>query len=414
MNESSAVLKILQVIPAVAPRYGGPSQAIFEMCRALRQEGLDVLIATTDADGPSRLPVPVACVLEYQERPDHPGVRTIFFSGQWGERFNYSPALARWIEANVERFDVVHIHAVFSHPCLAAARACRKHGVPYIVRPLGSLDPWSMRQKPLRKRLMWQMAAGRMLAEAAAIHYTTGEEKKLAEDSLGLDRGVVIPLGIDLSVLQDTMASGAFRRDDSSPGDAPYVLALSRIHPKKNFELLIEAFVSLSKLPELAGWRLMIAGDGDADYLSSLQALAARLGGSDKVVFAGWLEGAVKVAALQGAALFALPSRQENFGIAAAEALACGVPVVVSEHVNLAPEIERVKAGWVTTLEPDCFARALAEAMRSEDERKRRGAAGKAFVEEHLSWARSASLLHKLYLTTVGETAPARASLAGY
>ena len=398
-------MKILHVIPAVAPRYGGPSQVIFEMCRALQQEGVEVLVATTDADGPARLQVPVGCELEYK------GVRTLFFSGQWGERFNYSPPLAKWIAANVETFDVVHIHAVFSHPSLAAARACRKHKVPYIVRPLGSLDPWSMRQKPLRKRLMWRMAAGRMLADAAAIHYTTTEEKKLAEESLGLDRGVVIPLGIALSMLQDTTAAAIFRRDHPSLGDRPYVLALSRIHPKKNFELLVEAFVALSRQPEMHSWRLVIAGDGDTKYLASLQALAGRLGGSAKVIFAGWLEGAVKASAIQGASLFALPSRQENFGIAAAEALACGVPVVVTEHVNLAPEIERASAGWVTSLEHSDFARTLAEAMGGEDERKRRGALGRAFVEQHLSWVMSAAELKRLYSSILREAKPALASL---
>lgn len=405
MNERRTALNILHVIPAVAPRYGGPSQAIFEMCSALQKEGVDVSLATTDADRPARLPVPLLTELEYH------GVRTRFFSGQWGERFNYSPALARWLNANVEKFDVVHIHAVFSHPCLAAARACRKHNVPYIVRPLGSLDPWSMRQKPLRKRLMWRMAAGRMLKEAASIHYTTSEEKKLAEDAVGLDRGVVIPLGIDLGVIQDTANAGVFRRDHPALGDRPYVLALSRIHPKKNFELLVEAFMPLARQPEMKSWRLVIAGDGDADYAASLQALAERLGGSDKVIFAGWLEGAVKASALQDASLFALPSRQENFGIAAAEALACGVPVLVSEHVNLAPEIERVKAGWVTSLELEDVARTLAEAMSDEDERRRRGAAGKEFVEQNLSWARSAAELKKLYASILRGTEPALAGL---
>jgi glycosyltransferase involved in cell wall biosynthesis len=258
---------------------------------------------------------------------------------------------------------------------------------------------------------MWRMAAGRMLSEAASIHYTTSEEKKLAEDSLGLDRGVVIPLGIDLGVIQDTTAAGIFRHEQPSLGDRPYVLALSRIHPKKNFELLIEAFLSLARQPEMKRWLLVIAGDGDADYLVSLRALAEQLGGSDKVIFAGWLEGAVKASALQGASLFALPSRQENFGIAAAEALACGAPVVVSEHVNLAPDIARANAGWVTSLEPEGFSRALAEAMNGEDERRRRGAAGKLFVEQHLSWARSAAELKNLYSSTLREMKPAPASL---
>jgi glycosyltransferase involved in cell wall biosynthesis len=383
-------LKVLHVIPAVAPRYGGPSQAIFEMCRALSEQGVEVLIATTNADGQSQLPVQTGAAFEYR------GVRTIFFPARLGERFNYSPALASWLEENVKRFDVVHVHAVFSHPCLAAARACRKHSVPYIVRPLGSLDPWSMRQKALRKRLMWQMAAGRMLRGAAFVHYTTTEEKKLAESSRALDRGVVIPLGIDLAATRDQAASDVFRDANPSLGNKPYVLALSRIHPKKNYELLIEAFLSLAKRPGLERWRLVIAGDGDEDYLSSLSALSERLSGSNRIIFAGWLEGVAKASALQDASLFALPSRQENFGIAAAEALACGVPALVSEHVNLAPEIARAGAGWVASLEVEDFSRALMEAMSDDAERKRRGAAGKVYGES-LSWTKSAEELRNLY-----------------
>lgn len=400
-----ASLKVLHVIPAIATRYGGPSQAIFEMCRALGEQGVELLLATTDADGQARLPVQVGTAFEYH------AVRTIFFPARLGERFNYSPALARWLNANVDNFDVVHIHAVFSHPCLAAARACRKHHVPYIVRPLGSLDPWSMHQKPLRKRLMWQLAAGHMLREAASIHYTTSEEKRLAEGSLALDHGVVIPLGIDLKSIQETAAGDIFRSGHPEIGDRKYVLALSRIHPKKNFELLIETFLSLANRTNLERWRLVIGGDGDADYVESLRVLAERLGGREKVIFAGWLEGGVKASALQDASLFALPSHQENFGIAAAEALACGVPVLISEHVNLAPDIERAKAGWVTSLEPADFSRGLAEAMSGDDERRRRGAAGKLFVEE-LSWARAAAELKQLYLLTLSKR-PARASLRG-
>jgi len=238
------------VIPAVAPRYGGPSQAIVEMCRAISDQGVEVLLATTDADGQSRLTVGLETALEYS------GVRTIFFPARLGERFNYSPAVARWLDENVKNFDLVHVHAVFSHPSLAAARACRKHGVPYVVRPLGSLDPWSMRQKSVRKRLIWQMAGGRMLRGAARVHYTTREEQRLAESSLALDHGVVIPLGVDAEAISDQGGAGAFRECHSALGDRPYLLALNRIHPKKNYELLIQAFLAVAKKSELQNWRL--------------------------------------------------------------------------------------------------------------------------------------------------------------
>lgn len=390
-------MRVLQVIPAVAARYGGPSRAILEMCRALAGQGVEVLLAATDVDGRGRLEVQTGREIEYQ------GVRAIFFRGRL-ERFNYSPPMVRWLNANVAQFQVVHIHAVFSHPCLAAARACRNHGVSYIVRPLGSLDPWSLSQKPLRKGIMWRVGAGRMLREAAAIHYTTTEEKRLAEAALQHDRGVVIPLGVDLGAIQDP-AGDMFRQQHPSLADNPYVLALSRIHPKKNLELLIEAFLNAARGPALEHWRLVIAGDGEPRYLATLRGQVARSGGRDSVVFAGWLEGEMRRSAIQQASLFAMPSQQENFGIAAAEALACGVPVVVSERVNLAPELAREDAGWVSSLDAGELARTLEEAMGHSEERESRGRAGRRFVESNLSWEKAASELVKLYSTIVEATA---------
>src|SRR5262249_52122164 len=149
--------KVLQVIPGVAARYGGPNQAIFRICQALESEGAEVLLATTDADGPGRLPVPLAQPIVYN------GGRTVFFSRPYSEAFKYSMPLARWLESSAEQFDVAAIHAVFSHSSLAAARACRRSAVPYIVRPLGSLSSWSLNQKPMRKWLFWQLGVKDML-----------------------------------------------------------------------------------------------------------------------------------------------------------------------------------------------------------------------------------------------------------
>jgi glycosyltransferase involved in cell wall biosynthesis len=361
------------------------------MCRALAERGLDVSLATTDADGPSRLPVRVGTQVMYQ------GVPTLFFSARWGERFNYSPAMAHWLVRNVDKFDVVHIHAVFSHPSLAAAGACRARSVPYIVRPLGSLDPWSLRQKALLKRMIWRLGVEQMLEGAFAIHYTTSIERRLAESSLSLDRGVVIPLGIEPGDRRGSIGGELFRDKHRELTGAPYVLAMSRLHPKKNYELLIEAFLSLAAGVQLAQWRLVIAGDGQSDYIATLHKLAEQRGGRGKVIFAGWLEGAVKASALRDASLFALPSRQENFGIAAAEALAAGVPVLLSEHVNLAAEIMETGAGWVAPLEPSGFSRALSEAMSDGEERQRRGRAGERLANERFSWPRVSAELIELY-----------------
>jgi glycosyltransferase involved in cell wall biosynthesis len=128
-------MRVLHVIPAVAPRYGGTSRAIVEMCHALQERGIEPLIVSTDADGAGRLPVELAHSLVYKRVP------VVFFSRQWSEAFKYSHPLARWVGGHVREFDVVHIHAVFSHACLAAAKACRRYNVPYVVSPHGTLDP---------------------------------------------------------------------------------------------------------------------------------------------------------------------------------------------------------------------------------------------------------------------------------
>ena len=283
------------------------------MCRALRAQGCDIIVATTDADGGGRLPVVLNRVCEYESVP------TIFFRRQWSEAFKFSRPLSLWVREKIHEFDVVHIHAVFSHSCLAAAAACRTHGIPYVVRPLGTLDPWSLRQKPFRKRLMWTLAASRMLRGAAAVHYTTAEEKRLAETSLGINHGVVIPLGIE-GHLDTQTPDDEFRQKYPQLADNPYILVLSRIHPKKNLESLLSAFSTSTLRPGLERWHLLIAGEGEPGYVASLRRLAEKNEVSETVIFTGWLSGTAKAAALEGAALLALISHQENFGLCAAEA----------------------------------------------------------------------------------------------
>jgi glycosyltransferase involved in cell wall biosynthesis len=227
------------------------------MCRALRESGVVTLIATTDADGAGRLEVETGQCVTYENVP------AIFFSRQLSEAYKYSRPLAQWLGAHVREFDMVHIHAVFSHASLAAAQACRKEGIPYVVRPLGTLDPWSLRQKSWRKKLFWHLGVKRLLAGAARIHYTTSTERKLAEASLGLAGGVVIPLGIEADLFNQHREANNGSPASSSV-TSPYVLVLSRLHRKKGLEVLLPAFLSLVKYPEFAAWKLVLAGDGEA------------------------------------------------------------------------------------------------------------------------------------------------------
>ncbi len=144
-------MKVLHVIPAIAPRYGGPSRAILGLCRALLDK-VEVQLVSTNADGAGCLDLPLGVPVEFR------GVPTIAFSRMGPEGLKYSAGLARWVAGHVAEYDLVHIHAPFSHACVAAARSARQAGRPWIIRPLGTLDSWSIRRRGLRKQLF--LAAG--------------------------------------------------------------------------------------------------------------------------------------------------------------------------------------------------------------------------------------------------------------
>jgi len=199
----------------------------------------------------------------------------------------------------------------------------------------------------------------------------------------------VIALGIETSTATNNLA-------DHFPELAhdPYVLVLSRLHPKKGLDVLIDAFQSL----ETQHWRLVIAGDGPSEYVSRLKSKAK----GDRILFTGWLEGERKEAVLGGASLLVLPSHQENFGLCVMEALAHSVPVLVSPNVNLATEIAAHNAGWIATIDKDALAAKLAEALRDKEELSRRGRAGRQLSQKY-SWenaARSLVTFYREVLTT--------------
>jgi glycosyltransferase involved in cell wall biosynthesis len=358
--------------------------AIVPMCRALQQRGIEVLLVTTGAGMPAFKSVQA---IDYEDVP------AIFFPAQFAESFKYSRPLSVWLKQHVGGFDLAHIHAVFNHSSVAAARECRMQRVQYVIRPLGTLDPWSMKQKAFRKRLFWSLAGASMLNGAAAVHYTSHAEKTATEDLLGVNHGRVIPLGVE-AVAGST--NGA--RPD------PYVLVLSRLHPKKGLDVLIDAFIALTRRENFAPWRLVIAGDGPADHVALLKRKAAAA--ENRIMFAGWLDGERKERMLRNASLLVLPSYQENFGLCVMEALARSVPVFLSPHVNLANEIADANAGWIAPVEAQALTDTLASALSSPEELAKRGRAGK-LLSLRYSWERVATDLSDLYTRITNGTEPA-------
>ncbi len=392
-------VRVLHVIPAVAARYGGPSQAVLGLCRALARRGLEVVVASTDADGANRMAGPLGVIRA------HDGVPTVFFRRQCSESFKFSHELGAWLMRAVPGYDLVHVHGMFSHSVVAAARSCWRQSVPYVLRPLGTLAPWALDQKPRRKRLFMGLIGRRVLAGAAAVHYTTQFERVQVEARYGVSPAAVIPLGID-----DDMLTAAVPAPEAR---APVVLALGRLHPVKNLEILIAAFHEIAAVDELAAWRLVVAGDGDSPYRRALEAQASGGRGRGRIAFVGWLDEESKRAWLHRAALFAQVSHQESFGVSVIEALASGVPVLAAEGVHLSAEIENEGAGWAVASDVEGIARVLQMAMGDSAERARRAAAARRLAAR-FSWSVVGGSLEALYRRVLGTGFVARESAAGH
>jgi glycosyltransferase involved in cell wall biosynthesis len=260
--------------------------------------------------------------------------------------------------------------------------------VPYVIRPLGTLDPWSMTQKSLRKRIFWQVAGKGMMQGAAAVHYTSEAEKLATERLTGMNHGRVVPLGIETTAASSREV--LVQHFPSLAGD-PYVLVLSRLHPKKALDVLLEAFLSLDE--KFSAWRLVLAGDGPDEYVAKLKQMAAS---DPRILFTGWIDGERKNVLLSCASLLALPSHQENFGLCVMEALSHSVPVLVSPGVNLAPEIVTAGAGWVAPIDKEALTAKLEEALSDEAELAKRGRAGQQLSRQY-SWENAAKHLVQLY-----------------
>lgn len=349
-------MRVLHVIPSLSEVHGGPSRALRLIETALMRQGIEVETATTDDEGAGRrsgkpLGVPIQ---------ENGAIRRYF--RKTTDPYKTSVVFARWIRSGVRDYDLVHIHALFSFTSTVTARASRRSGTPYIVRPLGTLNRYGVTQRrPLLKRLSMNLIEGPILRKAAAVHFTSNAEQVEAE-ALGVPlRSVVIPLGIEP---QPVGKETEFLERYPELKERRRILFLSRLDPKKNVEGLLRACNLCARdLPDI---RLVIAGDGLADYIASLKSLTEQLGLSDRVVWTGYLDGGIKAGAFAAADLYVLPSFSENFGIAAAEALMAGLPCVLGRGVALADEVEGAGAGLGIDPEPASVAGALVRIMKNE------------------------------------------------
>jgi glycosyltransferase involved in cell wall biosynthesis len=384
-------MRILHVISSVAPRYGGPSKAVVEMCRELARRGERAEIYTTNVDVDGCLDVPLERAVEAD------GVRITYFPIEALSLYKISRPLAGALRSSIPDFDVVHVHSLYQFPATVAAHYCRRYEVPYIVRPHGTLDPFLYRRHRMRKWLYEALWERRNLAAAAAVHFTAEEEMELAS-SLGLHfRGVVVPLGVDLEEPPPSDCLMACFWPETA--GKKVILFLGRINFKKGLDVLARAFGAIAR--DRNDVHLLVAGPDSEGYGSQVRHWLREEGVLHKATFVGMLAGERKGVALTQSAIFVLPSYTENFGIAVVEAMAAGLPVVISNRVNIWREVSRGGAGII--VEPQ--ARATADAMNlllgDPAMAARMGVCGSRLAREHFTWESAGAKLVELYRQVV-------------
>ena len=361
-------IHVLHVIRSNSSKLGGPSESLKNITQVLADHDVNITVATTRR------------ISEWQPKWNagkvfnKNNIQYIYFQTKYLPGWAFSFKLWRWLQHNITNYDLIHIHGVFTFPPLAACYFALKHKTTYIIRPAGTLNVWSLQQKSIKKRTYYKIAIEPFLSKATSIHATSQAEKK----SLALlghkENVAIVPLGISLP---SQLKHGQVKKESLR------LLFLSRIHPVKNLPLLLHAISKLAA--EGLKLQLTVAGTGTPAYLAKLRNQTNRLRISDIVNYVGFVEGFQKERITANADIFVLPSFQESFGVAVVEAMAMGLPVIISDQVAIAAEIANADAGSIVDVNNvDVLVSALRN-MQDFKVRKRMGVNARNLVENCFS-----------------------------
>ncbi len=376
-------IKVLHVVAGMNPELGGVSKAVRMIMAGLSDLNISSEVVTIDS--------PDAPYLENDTFPIHA-------VGVGKTPWSYNPNLLKWLEADIERFDIVIVHGLWLYTSYVVRRVVsllrNKNRIApgFFVMPHGMLDPYfqkapGRRLKAMRNWIFWKVIERKVLQEANGILFTCEMEKILAKKTFTPyqpKKELVVGLGVENPPVFSEAMREAFKIKTDFNTNLPYLLYIGRIHEKKGIDILINAYLNLKLLNTILPL-LVIAGPGiETEYgRRHIQQLASK---SSDIRFVGMLTGDAKWGAFYGCEAFVLPSHQENFGIAVAEALACGKPVLISNQVNIWKEIADSGAGLVADDKESKIQEMLADWLHlSNDEKKIMGVRAKSCFENHFA-----------------------------
>ena len=400
-------MRIIHIIPSISLIYGGPSQMVLGLAPALAKEGIEVTVITTDSNGDTGQK-PLDVPLNSPVKQD--GYEIIYFRCAPFRRYKFSLDLLNWLKRHACEFDLAHIHALFSPVSSAAATICRQQKLPYILRPLGTLDPADLRKKQLLKKLYAAIIERQNLASAAAIHFTSDQEAKISSRFGVNTQDLVIPLGVVPPKFTNDKQDSLVRNQLGIPSHVPVILFMSRIDPKKGLNLLIPALEKLLAIG--CNFHFVLAGTNpqDPDYEQNIISQIQNSPLRSHSTITGFVTGELKASLLQAADVFVLPSYYENFGIAVAEAMVAGIPVVISDQVHICHQIRESESGWVGELNVQVLVNLLQEALENPQERQRRGLNAQQYALQNYSWNAIARQTIAAYQQILRRRSPPQAS----
>jgi glycosyltransferase involved in cell wall biosynthesis len=375
-------MRILHIIPDAALISGGPVAVVLNLTKSMLSLGHEVSIAATDYGiRPDDLPVPMQHLI--LSRCDF-------------QKWRWSRKMKKQMLQAVQRAQIVHLHGMWEYPIWLGSQLSLQNGKPYVLSPCGMLEQWSLAQNRLKKQIYLRLCGRNIIDHVAFVHFASEREKIKSLPIVGpAIPEFVCPLGVDDRLLGQLPAAVSFRKRFPSVGKDKIILYFGRIHYKKQPDLLIKAFKFVLRAhPDTC---LVIAGQGEEHYICSLKKLSSTLHINHKVFFTGALTGDAKEEALTAANIFALPSLQENFGIAVAEAMAVGCPVVISDAVDLSEDVTRAHAGVVCSATTEAFANALTQLLNDGDLMRQMGKNGRNYARAKFDWNKVAALLINEY-----------------
>lgn len=381
-------MKIVHAIETLDPAGGGPQSVAVRLAAAQAGLGHEVHIVSHTA--PQAMERLAASLIGVPSRND---VRLNHPAPQPGRGRLWGASSRQRIAMLIRDAHFVHLHGVWDPMVWSGAAAARDQSIPYCLCAHGMLDPWSLGQKRLKKALALWLGYRRMLNSAAFIHALNEDEARLLAPLRLTPPIDIVPNGIFIEETEPLPAKGSFATICPAIAGKPFILFMSRLHFKKGLDYLAAAFKALACRRDDV--HLVVAGPDDGAK-EAFDAAIRRDGLRDRVHLVGALYGAPKFAALADAACFCLPSRQEGFSIAILEAMACGVPVVVSRECHF-PEIAAAGAGEIVSLSGSDLAEALLRLLADPERRDRMATAARDLVRRKYVWSNIAARTISLY-----------------